>query len=793
MSRETINLCDIWRFQPDPAGEGEKLSYMTTNYDDMHWRQVRVPADFSLCHPALQMYEGVGWFRRKIHIPARWRDQRIWLHFEGVNDHAKVWLNGQVVGSHEHGFLPFDIDIQEGARFGEQNVIVVRADNIHRPGELPGMQRGWRAFGGILREVALWAADPLHIAQVQVVGQGQSLGVAAQPVGHIMLQATVTNDRSVAVTSKVRAQVLDGDAVLADFVTSTLPLAPSATTEVTLQGPVPDAQLWSPDVPNLYTVQVSLHELTTDDALETAPVDLQSIRTGFRTLEVRDGELLLNGNPLFLTGFNRHEDSPRTNMCPDLDRVRQDLAAMKKAGSNFVRLCHYPHHPAELDLCDELGLLAMGEIPLYWWNGEEAGEENFISKIEAAKYQLGAMIVRDIHHPSLIFWSVSNENQEQRPEVAAGNRELVRLAKQLDPSRLAVHVSDHWQQHPNFEADDVLCVNAYPSVWALQQDPTYDLAQSTVFWRDQLAALHAQYPDKPILVTEFGAMSFHGVRGGTYGEDTHAAVLDHEFQGMDAPYICGTTVWCWADHPWPGPGTFGNTVAQSPYGVLNRERQPRAPFRTIRRLFREKQGLHKALISSKPHRGSAGYEVHMIRPHMRDIPQFPLPPGYRIRPMRADYAMALDEAGLWADIERDAEQYFPIGDDLFRDQFGYHPQATQWRCYFLINAQGVAVGTISAWYNQNFKGGVWGQIHWLALRPAYWGKGLAKPMLSYTLTQMAQWHDRAFLGTQTQRFAAIKIYLDFGFVPDMEQAGASEMWREVKAVLKHPALEALSI
>ncbi len=191
------------------------------------------------------------------------------------------------------------------------------------------------------------------------------------------------------------------------------------------------------------------------------------VRFGFRRIEAGEGGLLLNGRPVFLTGFNRHEDSPCTGMAPDLGIVRRDLEDMVRLGANFVRLCHYPHDPRELDLCDELGLLAMAEIPLYWWNGLEEGEEACARKLAAAERQLTNMIRRDVNHPSVILWSVSNETQEQRAEVAAGNAELVRLAKRLDPSRLAVHVSDHWREHPHFEADDVLCVNAYPS-WAGQ-------------------------------------------------------------------------------------------------------------------------------------------------------------------------------------------------------------------------------------------------------------------------------------------------------------------------------------
>ena len=188
---------------------------------------------------------------------------------------------------------------------------------------------------------------------------------------------------------------------------------------------------------------------------------------GFRGIKTRGTDLLLNGKKIFLMGFNRHEDSPRTDAAFDAETMRRDLKMMKEAGCNFIRLCHYPHHPAELDLCDELGLLAKCEIPMwgdYW--GEEAFRKNHAARSEAAERQLRKMIARDRNHPSVIIWSVSNETCEQEPAVTETNRRLVRLAKELDPSRLATHVSNRWQgPDSRWHEDDIICCNGYPAVW----------------------------------------------------------------------------------------------------------------------------------------------------------------------------------------------------------------------------------------------------------------------------------------------------------------------------------------
>ena len=147
------------------------------------------------------------------------------------------------------------------------------------------------------------------------------------------------------------------------------------------------------------------------------------------------------------------------------------------------------------------------------------------------------------------------------------------------------------------------------------------------------------------------------------------------------------------------------------------------------------------------------------------------------------------EGGLWEDIWRDAQEYQPFGPGLYEGQFSSDPQATGYRCYLIVDAKDVAVGTISAWYARDFKGQDYGAIHWVAVRPAYQERGLGKAGMSYALTQLARWHKRAMLNTQTKRLSAIKVYLDFGFRPDLEREGAMAAWRIVKAQLDHPGLD----
>ncbi|MHB9133963.1 MAG: glycoside hydrolase family 2 protein [Armatimonadota bacterium] len=575
--RPSISLDGTWRFQLDPWAEGENLGYHLPGHLVDGWREVTVPCGFDACAPGLESYEGCGWYRRLFTMPEAWQGKQIRLQCAGVNYRATVWLNGQLVGEHPDGFLPFEFPIGHLLHADGENTLVIRADNTRRKGEVPGMERGWRPIGGILREVALVAYEDMRIARVDITAEPEDGN------GRFSVQAQLTNDGDAPVQGEVQVTIRDAAGNAVANLSSPISLESRQGAVTTLFGTIPQAQSWHPASPVLYTAQVLLQ-------VDGQVMDVVDTRFGFRRIEVCGTQLLLNGEPIILRGFNRHEDSPHTGMAVDLETARQDLVAMKGTGSNFVRLCHYPHHPGAIDLCDEMGLLVMGEIPLYWWSGTKEGEEHYQHKLAAARRQLRTMIERDANHPSIIFWSVSNETEEDDAGVVDGNDQLVQYARELDPTRIAVHVANEtsWILRPHFANEEVICINAYPSCGHPLHEAEEDFANATRFWQEHLERLHEAYPDKPIFITEFGHPSIAGIRDGALGEDTQAQALAAEFQGMTAPYICGTLVWCYADHPWPEFG-WANNLTTSPYGVVTRDRTPLPALKTVAGLFMNKK------------------------------------------------------------------------------------------------------------------------------------------------------------------------------------------------------------
>jgi beta-glucuronidase len=717
------------------------------------WKESRVPACFE--HPCreLDSYRGVCWYRRTFAVPEDFRGLRVLLRFEGVNYRSRIWLNDVELGGNTDPFLPFSFDVTSRLQDDSPNVLVVAVDNSHHQGDVPGMHVGRRGFGGILRDVYLEAIPRLSLSDVEVSPDPTASGGNLR----VTLNVETTLPARVPVGLEVGGEAADGEGtVVASLGPVPVSFAAGSSATVTLTTQVEDPSLWSPESPALYSVRLSLrHGENT--------VDRCQVRFGFRRIEATADGLLLNGSPLFLTGFNRHEDSPNTDGAQDLAVVRRDLERMKDAGANMVRLCHYPHHPAELDLCDELGLLAFCEIPLYFWDDAEDGRRNNARRVETATRQLTRLVNRDRHHPSIVFWSVSNETADDEPEVAESNRVLIRHVRSLDPTRLCVHVSDKWRTHPNFEEDDVICVNGYPSLAVGRSDSHTDadteagahgdrFGGSADRWRRGLSQLRERYPDKPILVTEFGFCSISRTHGHFFGEDTQARVIEEEYAAMSAPYVCGALIWCWADHAWP-PGRFEDGYAVSPYGVVTRSRHKKAAYDTARRLFRARRGLQEPAPS--PSKNSK--HLLMVREHMREIPQVQLPEGYTMRGMR------IEDIGVWTDIERDAEEYFTVRDSLFMDQFGDDLPSIGHRCFILRDPRGLGVGTISAWYNRDFRGQDWGRIHWVALRRSHQGRGLGKAMLTHAMNVLAKHHDRAYLDTDTRRVAAVALYRKYGF------------------------------
>src|SRR4051812_38098706 len=387
-------------------------------------RAINVPAPWQAQFADLRMRAGIGIYRRLIDIPAEWLSDHVWLRFGAVFHNARVWVNGALVGANEGGFLPFSFDVTQHLRPGE-NEIKVRVDSpTDNPAEFPdspfaeipfGKQSWYGPLSGIWQPVHLERRIPDHVKQARIVPKretGEVAGVAvfASP----LVEAT-----------DLRVEVLDpADASLLVFTVTAMPGAASMPFEFQ----VGEVRSWSPDEPNLYRVQVEMLR-------RGASLDAIEERFGFRTIETRDGKLYLNGEPLYLRGALDQDYYPDT-ICtvPSVEFLEDQFRKAKELGLNCLR-CHIKAaDPRYYEVADRIGMLIWTELP----NGGMATERSRGRKERLLK----GIVDRDGNHPSIVIWTIINENWGvdlvHDAEHRAWLRALYAWLKAYDPSRLVV-------------------------------------------------------------------------------------------------------------------------------------------------------------------------------------------------------------------------------------------------------------------------------------------------------------------------------------------------------------------
>ena len=332
-------------------------------------------------------HRGQGWYRRFFVVP---RNSQVRLYFGAASYLARVWIDGKLLGQHSGAHTAFEFTTPLQAGTHELSVLV---DNTFGPhNSLYTPSQDIFLFGGLPRGV---------FAEL----------LPSRPLGNVAVLPRKTS----------RGWTLEMRNVPADAV-------------VTLDGKKPDlrqVELWSPDHPRLYTVRVE----TVDDVWQG--------RIGFRTIETRGRQLLLNGKPLILKGVNRHEFHPDFGSAVPLGIHLRDIELLKELGANFVRGSHYPNDPLFLDLCDENGILFWEELS--HWQPKEADLQN-PKFLEDSLRQLEEVVVQKQHHPSIILWGMCNELDGHVRAARPVIRKLAARFRKLDPTRPVTYATCRWDK-----------------------------------------------------------------------------------------------------------------------------------------------------------------------------------------------------------------------------------------------------------------------------------------------------------------------------------------------------------
>jgi len=494
--RNKISLNGEWRAIIDPGLVGDYLRIWEerkpekkTDFIEYSFEGAPiliVPSDFNSQYPELTFFEAWVWYQKEFSYKKK-SDERTFLYFGAVNYIADVYLNGTHLGKHEGGFTPFEFEITETIKEGK-NSIVVKVDNRKQVDGLPGSGYDWLNYGGITRDVFLVKTPASYI---------EDYSIQLQKGSSDQIEAWVKINNS---TKKQPVTI----SIPELNIFQTTNVSEQGIANFTIQGKV---ERWNPENPKLYNVHISSGEDLLEDTI------------GFRTIEVKGKEIHLNGKPVFLRGVNIHEENPmKANRASTYADAELLLHSAKELGCNFVRLVHYPHNEHIIRLADKMGLMVWDEIPVYQHIAfSSAGMQK---KLETV---LSEMIARDRNRCAVIFWCLSNETYTSTDNRSESLIELTHFCRSLDSTRLITSVLSNqgysnntfnvWD--PIVEYCDVIAINEYLG-WYIpfSGDP------AEVKWE-------FNYPEKPLIITEFGGESKYG---STFGPKDEAAWWNEEYQ-----------------------------------------------------------------------------------------------------------------------------------------------------------------------------------------------------------------------------------------------------------------------
>ena len=419
-NRKKISLNGKWNYIIDVQEEGyygyrmeerkrgffcndkPKNPWDLVEYDFDKSPEMEIPSDWNTKDNKLFLYEGTIWFKKSFNYTIN-PQKKLILYFGAVNYESIIYINGILIGKHIGGFTPFNFDITTKLKNGE-NFIILKIDNKRKKENIPSLMFDWWNYGGITRDVYLIETDNIYIQNYHFLLNKQNKNQI-----DIKIELNKNNTNTSAQIIKLSIPELN--------IRKSLRI--NNNKEITKKIEVNDLILWTPDNPKLYKIIIKFNDEEIIDHI------------GFRTIEVSDKKILLNGNPIFLRGISIQDEKPNNDgVINTLKDVKILLSWVKELGCNFIRLVHYPHNEYMIREAEKEGILVWSELPIYWdlaWEDKDTYNN--------AQRQLNDMILRDINRANVIIWSIGNETPSSKSrDFFLFN--LITFAKTLDNSRL---------------------------------------------------------------------------------------------------------------------------------------------------------------------------------------------------------------------------------------------------------------------------------------------------------------------------------------------------------------------
>ena len=571
LGRQTTSLNGTWNYIVDVQEEGYYDYRMTPmrngffinakprhpedliEYDFDKAETMQIPGDWNTQDQRLFFYEGTVWLKRSFEFHPE-AGRRTLLYFGAVNYDAHVYVNGQKAGHHQGGFTPFNYDVTDFLKDGE-NQVIVKVDNKRHPEDVPTQIFDWWNYGGITRDVLLVSVAPTYVENYKL--QLDNTPAAKKGQRQISFCAKL-NKAEAGQSLTLRIPELK--------INKQMTTTADGIASLTLNA---KPQLWSPENPKLYKVEIQLGDETLSDEI------------GFRTIETRGKQILLNGEPIFLKGISIHEEKPngggRANSTEDAHTL---LSWAKELGCNYVRLAHYPHNEYAVREAERMGILVWSEIPVYWtiaWSNP--------ATYDNAKRQLSDMIARDQNRANVIIWSIANETPHSGKRDAFLGK-LAKHARELDPTRLismAMEVTGasnyHNILHDNMsDLVDVVSFNQYIGWYRDVNDA------SKMTWEIPY--------DKPVIISEFGGgakYGLHGPKNQRWTEEFQENLYRENCAMLDKiDGLAGTTPWILKDFRSPRRVLTGIQDYYNRKGVFSDKGEKKLAFYVLRDWYKTK-------------------------------------------------------------------------------------------------------------------------------------------------------------------------------------------------------------
>ncbi len=552
--RASVSLDGLWDFViADDRRDKRKLP---RKYN----RLIHVPSTWETI-PGLENYRGTGWFRTTINST---EGMGVRLVFGGVSHTATVYVDGKKVGAHYDAYTPWDV-VVTGLADGEHE-LVVEVDNSFGAHSALHKENDYYTYGGITRPAEAQLVDAIYIDNVRAVpvrrGDRWNLDV------NVRLRNWSDQSGRRGVIVHLEDHELDlgivtvragGVREVAGTLTS-LSVAP-----------------WTAQSPQLYFLECLLidGDVITDDYVE---------RVGFREVKVRGKKLLLNGEPLRLRGYNRHEDHPQFGCAIPVEAMMTDLMLLRDLGANFIRTCHYPNDMRFLDLCDELGFCVWEESHA---RNVEFDHPKFREQITASTRE---MVERGANHPCIIMWGCLNECDSRTKGGRREHERVIKLLRKLDPTRPVTFASNKREEDICLDLVDIVSWNRYDAWYSGAPEDIEPAIRKILRW------LHSPRSGggrgKPVIMSECGAGAIYACRNpncAKWTEEYQAKVLDETLRVyLNHPDIVGVAVWQFCDCRVTGNRWSGRPRTMNNKGTVDEFRRPKLAYEIVKRRFHKR-------------------------------------------------------------------------------------------------------------------------------------------------------------------------------------------------------------